>query len=90
MQNRHTGFLMAASALAILAGCGEADDSGATQPETAAVDGPATRLELVRQTQHFLARLGYRPGAADGIEDQHPGEDLAGVFSSSKKGIEDN
>lgn len=40
----------------------------AGQPETVVVDRPATRLQLVRQTQRLLGRLGYRPGAADGIE----------------------
>ena len=38
------------------------------QPEVVALDGPATRLELVRETQRLLVRLGYQLGTADGIE----------------------
>ena len=64
-----------AAALVFLNACGadlafwrgEPDDL-VGPPDTVALDGPTTRLELVRQTQLLLARLGYSPGAADGIE----------------------
>lgn len=64
-----------AAALVLLGACStdrafwrSAPDGSAGRPETAAVEEPATRLELVRETQRLLSRLGYHPGAADGIE----------------------